>query len=182
MVINRHERILKASPKAVGVLIDSLSSSHDQLWPHNRGWPAIQFDRPLQVGAIGGHGPIGYDVKTYTPSQEIVFRFTVPKGFNGTHGLHLEVVSPNQTRLTHVLEAKLEGGMWFAWTFMFRPMHDALVEDALDNAQILFEPNIKRQSWSLYVRFLRFAMRLIRQASTKTKVEQIQAEVKHGSE
>jgi hypothetical protein len=168
MVFNRHERILKAPAERVGHLIDQLASSNDAVWPHNRGWPPMKFDRPLQVGAVGGHGPIGYTIDQYTPSQKIAFRFTAPKGFIGTHGLYLESINANQTRLVHELEAKLEGNMKFSWIFLFRPMHDALVEDALDNAQLLFEPKIKRQSWSWYVKFLRLMMRFIRQAASKS--------------
>ncbi len=177
MVINRHERILSAPIESVGYLIDQLASSNDSVWPHNRGWPPMKFDRPLQVGAVGGHGPIGYTIDQYSPSQKIIFRFTAPKGFIGTHGLYLERINENHTRLTHVLEAELEGNMRFSWTLLIRYMHDALVEDALDNAQILFEPNTKRQTWSWYVKFLRFVMRLIRKlASRKSIAAAVQTE------
>lgn len=178
MVINRHERILNATPETIGALLDKLASSDDLLWAHNRGWSPMKFDRPLQVGAVGGHGPIGYRIEQYIPNQKIMFRFTAPKGFIGTHGLYLKPINANQTRLSHVLEAKLEGSMWFSWTFLFRPMHDALVEDTLDNAQLLFEPNIKRKTWSLYVKFLRLMIRTIKQVSSKTKADQVKAELK----
>lgn len=179
MVINRHERTLNASSQTVGNLLNNLSSGQDQLWPYQKGWPPMKFDRPLQVGAIGGHGPIGYNVVQFTPSQKIVFQFTNPQGLVGRHYFYLEEITANQTRVIHLLEAKLEGGMWLAWTFLFRPMHDALVEDALDNGQTLFEPNIKRKNWSLYVRFLRFVMRIIRQANSKnTKTASVKNELK----
>jgi hypothetical protein len=58
-VINIHERVLDASIFEIGKLIDGLASANDKLWPHDR-WPAMKFDRPLSVGAIGGHGPIRY--------------------------------------------------------------------------------------------------------------------------
>jgi hypothetical protein len=46
----------------------------------------MRFDRPLAVGAIGGHGPIRYVVEAYDPGAMIRFRFTRPAGFDGVHG------------------------------------------------------------------------------------------------
>ncbi len=57
MVLNIHSRDLHTSRDAVGALLDSLASDQDLLWPGDR-WPAMRFDRPLQVGAVGGYGPI----------------------------------------------------------------------------------------------------------------------------
>ena len=83
-VVNIHERELPASPERVGALIDSLSSHEDSLWPKHS-WPPLEFDRPLSVGAVGGHGPVRYFVEAYTPCKSIRFRFTRPKGFSGYH-------------------------------------------------------------------------------------------------
>jgi hypothetical protein len=177
MVINRHERILKASSRTVGALLDQLASSNDVLWSHNRGWSPIKFDRPLQVGAVGGHGFFGYTIEQYIPGQKILFRFTAPKSLNGTHCVYLEPINSNQTRLVHVIEAEIKGIMWFLWTFMFSSLHNALTEDVMDNAQILFEPNTKRQTWSLKVRILRLVMPFIRKlASRKSITAAVQTE------
>jgi len=81
-VLNIHERELEADYEQVAKLIDSLSSEDDLLWP-NQCWPRMKFDRPLSVGAKGGHGPVGYVVEAYKPGESIKFRFTSPKGFNG---------------------------------------------------------------------------------------------------
>ena len=83
-VINIHECELDGTPEQVGLLIDSLASAEDALWPYQL-WPRMEFDRPLDVGATGGHGPVRYFVEEYTPGQSIKFRFTGPKGFNGFH-------------------------------------------------------------------------------------------------
>ena len=87
-VINVHERELLATPEQVGALIDSLASDEDALWP-NHSWPRMAFDRPLCVGATGGHGPVRYFVGEYVPGQAIRFHFTGPKGFSGYHGYEM---------------------------------------------------------------------------------------------
>lgn len=56
-VLNVHERELRATSEQVGALIGSLASRNDLLWPRHI-WPKMEFDRPLSVGATGGHGPI----------------------------------------------------------------------------------------------------------------------------
>jgi hypothetical protein len=57
MIRNVHERDLAAAPSEAGALIDGLAGEHDRLWPSER-WPAMRLDRPLAVGASGGHGRI----------------------------------------------------------------------------------------------------------------------------
>lgn len=54
-VINIHERILDTSLWEVGQLIGRLTSPRDMLWPRDR-WLAFKLDRPLSIGAKGGHG------------------------------------------------------------------------------------------------------------------------------
>jgi hypothetical protein len=87
-VLNIHERAFDAESAKVGSLIDSLSSEDDRLWPRHI-WPRMKFDRPLCVGAKGGHGPIRYFVEQYIPGKSIKFRFTGPKGFDGCHTFEL---------------------------------------------------------------------------------------------
>lgn len=88
-VRNVHERNLKVPSSRVGKLLDSLASPEDELRPHQN-WPPMKFDRPLEVGAIGGHGPIRYTIQDYEPGQYIRFRFSRPRGFNGTHSFEIE--------------------------------------------------------------------------------------------
>ena len=61
MITNIHERILKAPLSKVGELIDRLGSPDDPFWPRDR-WPAMEFDRPLGVGSVGGHDNVVGDV------------------------------------------------------------------------------------------------------------------------
>src|SRR5258706_10809497 len=91
-VYNVHARNLAAPADAVGALLDSLASPNDRLWPRES-WPRMTLDRPLAVGARGGHGPIGYAVEDYRPGRHVRFRFHAPQGFAGTHALDVEALS-----------------------------------------------------------------------------------------
>lgn len=108
MIVNTHERTLLASVQEVRQLMASLSSSEDRLWPR-QWWPAMTFDRPLSEGAVGGHGPIRYSIESYSPDESIVFRFSAPRGFHGTHAYYIEPVDESYTRLRHVLEMRITG-------------------------------------------------------------------------
>jgi len=164
-VINIHERVLHAPASEVGKLIDGLASEDDRLWPHRR-WPAMKFDRPLGVGAIGGHGPVRYAVESYVPSRSIHFRFVGPRGFLGGHRFEIEEVSEGRTILRHAIEMRLEGRARLQWPVVIRPLHDALMEDALDRAETCTGGQPSPRSWSLWVRFLRRALRPRRPART----------------
>jgi len=89
VVWNEHRRPLAAPVAEVRALIDGPASVDDRLWPHEH-WPAIRFDRPLQVGARGGHAPVRYSVVEYLPGRRIRFRFEAPSGFLGHHGFSVE--------------------------------------------------------------------------------------------
>lgn len=155
---NTHERTLNAPIGSLAPLIDQLASSQDCFWPSSR-WSAMKFDRPLAVGAIGGHGFIGYTVERYQPGREITFRFTSPKGLNGIHRLTLEELPGGKTRVKHVIDASLEGPMVLGWTLFIRFMHDALVEDGMDRAEAwVVQRQWKPRKLSPYVKSLRWLM------------------------
>lgn len=154
-VKNIHTRDLSSSLLHVGQLIDGLASEQDRLWPLES-WPAMRFDRPLSVGAVGGHGPIRYTVESYEPSTSIRFRFTAPDGFEGTHGFDVYEVRPGLVRLQHVLSMRLKRGAHLSWPLIYRWLHDALIEDALDRAEVAVSSRpVHRPSWSAWVRLLR---------------------------
>lgn len=115
----------------------------------------MKFDRPLGVGAIGGHGPIRYTVEAYERSRSVRFRFTGPRGFDGTHAFELVVVSADETRLRHVLAMEARGRAALTWPLVFRPLHDALVEDAFTTTEISLGMPPQVMRWSGRVRFLR---------------------------
>ena len=82
--ISLHSRRTTAPVDVIGSLIDTLASPDDRLWPR-RAWPAMRFDRPLGIGADGGHAFVRYHVAEYRPGRRIAFRLTGPRGLTGTH-------------------------------------------------------------------------------------------------
>lgn len=156
-VLNVHQRELRATPELVGALIDSLSSSSDALWPFHS-WPRMAFDRPLAVGAAGGHGPVRYFVEEYVPGWSIRFRFTGPKGFDGFHSFQISILSEQSVELKHTIQMVTHGPAIFSWPVIFRPLHDALLEDCLAKAQAsLGYPPLMRP-WSPWVKSLRWVL------------------------
>lgn len=115
----------------------------------------MRFDRSLEVGAVGGHGPIRYRVEQYEPGRRVLFRFTGPPGLNGTHEWRVAPAGDG-CRIRHSIDGRTAGAMRLAWPFLFRPLHDALIEDALDKAEgRLTGVPVPARPWSLRVRVLR---------------------------
>jgi len=157
---NVHERTMSGSTEAVAGLLDSLSGPNDRLWPGDR-WPPMKLDAPLRVGAVGGHGPVRYRVSEYCPGLKVTFSFDnsgLAAGFDGQHYFEAVPVG-EQVTLRHVLEAKCGLGTWLHWFAIIRPLHDALLEDALDRAERVLVPSSAASTrWSLWVRLLRLAI------------------------
>jgi hypothetical protein len=156
-VVNVHQRLLHAPPERVGALIDSLASPADALWPPT-GWPRMKFDRPLAVGAVGGHGPIRYTVEAYTPGQSVRFRLTGPRGFNGWHGFEVLDATSTHSVLEHRIEMQARGRGILTWGLAIRWLHDAAVEDVLTQAQRSLGLPAHAVPWSRYVRLLMWLM------------------------
>lgn len=155
---NTHERCLAAPANAAGRLIDGLGQRPDPLWPTDD-WPPMRFDRPLAPGAAGGHGPIRYRVEGHEPGRRVCFRFTGPPGLAGTHEFTVEE-TPQGCLLRHAIAGAATGNMLLAWPLLYRPLHDALIEDALDKAERTLTGVVARpRSWSWRVRLLRRAAR-----------------------
>ncbi|MEU3778642.1 SRPBCC family protein [Streptomyces sp. NPDC032472] len=155
-VHNVHERLLPATEEEVGALLDTLASGDgDRLWP-GRAWAPMEFDRPLAAGAVGGHGPVRYSVAGYAPGRWIRFAFTGPRGFHGFHELAVLPSGPERTVLHHTLTMTTGGPARLSWPLVWRPLHDACVEDALDRAELACTGTVSRPArWSPYVRLLR---------------------------
>ncbi|UVS78497.1 SRPBCC family protein [Actinokineospora sp. UTMC 2448] len=150
MIKNVHTRTVA---EGVGALIDTLAGPDDRLWPHDH-WPAMRFDRGLAVGAVGGHGPVGYTVEEHVPGRRVRFRFTAPDGFDGYHELTAE-----GAELRHELVMRARGLARLSWPLVFRPLHDALIEDAFDLACREMGVPHRPARWSAYVRLLRAVLR-----------------------
>ena len=163
MVRNVHERLYEtrlSAAEAGALLIDRLAGRDDALWPREE-WPPVRFDRPVGIGARGGHGPVRYTVEEYAPGRSVAFRFGAPRGFVGSHGFEVEQSAPGVVRVRHTLSMRLEGWARLSWPLAYRWLHDALVEDALDRAgaSIGCAP-ARRARWSVWVRLLRKALKL----------------------
>jgi hypothetical protein len=156
--ISIHSRRIEAPLATVGGLIDTLASPDDRLWPH-ADWPAMRFDRPLGVGAAGGHAFIRYSVEDYQEGRSILFRITGPKGFSGTHALDV-LEDGSATVLTHTIDGEITMAFAPKWFGVVRPLHDALMGDALDNAERETTGAVRTPArWSWWTRVLRKAFR-----------------------
>ena len=154
MIYNVHQRELAASPEAVGRLLDSLAGPDDEVWPPD--WPPLKLDRPLAVGAWGGHGPVRYRVENYDPGRRVVFRFEEPAGFDGHHEYVVIALSERSAILRQTLIMRTHGAARLSWPLLYRPLHDALIEDSLfQAAQSLGLRVSDPPQWSQRVRLLR---------------------------
>lgn len=154
---NVHSRQVDAPAARIGALIDRLSSRDDPVWPAPA-WPPLRLDQGLTVGAAGGHGPIRYHVEHVEPGRRVRFRFAPDVPFSGTHELVVESIDAARSRVTHVLEATPTGWSRVTLPLVIRWLHDALIEDLLDNVELAATGRAERPArWSAWVRLLRRA-------------------------
>lgn len=171
-VLNIHEREIPATTAEVGALLDSLASDRDALWP-KKTWTPMFLDRPLGVGASGGHGPVRYAVEEFTPGQMVKFRFSAPRGFDGYHRFEILPQGQDRAILRHTIDMNARGPALLTWPLVFRPLHDALLEDllALALASVGAIPLVR--PWSPGVKFLRWVLsggKVRKQQTPKPKV------------
>lgn len=156
-VVNLHQRLLAATPAQAGALVDALGTPQDPIWPAPR-WPRLRLDRPLQVGARGRHGPIRYEVQAYQPGALVQLRFTAPGGLDGWHAFEVLDATRCHCVLEHRIEMRLRGWARLTWPLVYAPLHDALIQDLLSNAQQAVGHAPRAVRWSPYVRLLRRAL------------------------
>ncbi len=153
-IVNIHSRHLPASVAQIGQLLATVASADDRVWPHEN-WPRMQLDRPVQVGAVGGHGPIQYRVAIYWPQECVRFEFT--SGSVGWHELQLQATGEHTCLITHTIQTQPNWKFRIAWLLVIRYMHDALVEDLFDKLEAQFHPLTQPKRWNVLVKLLRMA-------------------------
>jgi hypothetical protein len=85
-----HPRVARPVEQ-LGKILDTLAGPDDKIWPIERWSNApIGFDRPLAVGAGGGHGGIPYTIVAYEPGRRIAFEFEPGSGLRGHHRFEVE--------------------------------------------------------------------------------------------
>jgi hypothetical protein len=152
MLSNVHEREIDAPLARLSPLLERVGGPDDELWPSPAWWP-MTLDRPLAVGASGGHGGIRYRVSEHDRGRRVRFELHPGTGLLGHHELSLEALGPSRTRVRHVLVCRLRGAMRLVGPLLLVPLHDALVEDLLDDAERAATGTVRRPArWSPWVR------------------------------
>jgi hypothetical protein len=154
-VVNIHKRQLFQEINEVANLFDTLATDNDAIWPYEN-WPAIRFKDGLKVGSKGGHGIIRYKIIDFKKGERIIFEFTDPKGFSGTHQLFLKALSEKETEIIH--EIRMQTTTLRAtvlWVFVIRWLHDALIEEAFDKIENQFSEVKSVSQYNFWVNFLR---------------------------
>ena len=153
---NVQERIIHAPAAIVGSLLNDFGGPNDRLWP-SPPWPAAQLDNGLEVGSRGGHDQIRYEVTEFEPGRRVRMTFDKSAGINGYHELFVTPEGPDRCRLTHIVEGRTHGPAIFLWPTVVRWMHEAVVHDLLDNAELAAAGRLAgaASTWSPWVKFLR---------------------------
>lgn len=152
MLHNVHEREIAAPVERLAPLLDRLGGPDDELWPAPAWWP-MAFDRPLGVGADGGHGGVRYRVSEHDSGRRLRCELDPGTGLVGYHELSLEALGPGRTRVRHLLVCRLRGAMRLLGPTVLVPLHDAVVEDLLDNAERAGTGTVRTPArWSWWVR------------------------------
>ncbi len=152
---NVHERRIAAPVEEVGALLADVGRPDDRLWPAHD-WMPMTLDRPVGVGARGGHDDIRYSVIAYEPGRRVVFGFEPPTLLTGRHALEVEPLPDGTALMRHVLEAQPHGAYRLLLPLVIRWIHDAVIEDLLDRAELAMgRAPARPAAWSPWVRLLR---------------------------
>ncbi len=118
----------------------------------------MTLDRPLGIGASGGHGPIRYTCTQYIPGREAEFtldRKELSMGFLGRHVFEV-VPRPHGIIFRHTIDMELDFRNWLRWKFLVETIHDAVIEDLLDNAEKHVRGAVSQAArWGVRVRLIR---------------------------
>ncbi|MFE2996648.1 SRPBCC family protein [Nocardia sp. NPDC059246] len=156
MIWNIHQRELPVSAQQAGALLDAVAEPGNPLWPGEH-WPALILDRPLQVGADGGHGSIRYVCTAYEPGRAVEFTFAPGMPFAGTHTFEIIDRGERGCVMRHLVVARARATRGrLLWSLAIRWLHDAVLEELLDRAATeMGHPPAEPARWSPWVRILR---------------------------
>lgn len=133
-MINVHERWYPGHGAGeLGDLIDAVGGPHDRLWPRTGSFPPMRLNGPQVDLPAGGHGPMTYRTVAYEPGRRIVWRFDERVGLAGIHAIDL-LDGVGMVGLRHTIAARAVGRMRLVWPVGLRWLHDACVEELLDQA------------------------------------------------
>lgn len=154
MIHNVHTRVLACPQERAGELIDQIPGRSSPIWPVDH-WPAMLLDGPLGVGADGGHGPIRYRCTAYEAGRKVEFTFA--PGMMRPGATHTFTVQDGPRPGTSVVRHEVLGRPTrlgaLVWAAAIRPLHDAVIEDLFDRAQVAVgDPPPRRARWSPRVR------------------------------
>ncbi|MGW5816149.1 DUF2867 domain-containing protein [Streptomyces noursei] len=131
-----HARTVHAPAATAGALLDHVGGAPDPPFPAPA-WPPLRLDRPLGVGADGGHGTVRYRVVAHEPGRRI--RFAFAPGRSGASPGHRELtvrpLGPDRCRVEHVLESRLPLARRIAWHLAIGCVHATVSEELLDNLE-----------------------------------------------
>jgi hypothetical protein len=131
---NIHRRVIRAEPDVLGELIDAIATPDDRLWPVHDTVP-LKLEGPVAVGVRGGHGPARYEIVGHQPGRWVRFEFTRPSSLIGFHEFSVQP-HPNGSVFQHLLAARLTPGLWLGYPLLLRPLHNSVIELALDHAEL----------------------------------------------
>lgn len=157
-IVNIHKRIINQPKAQVAVLLTTLSTKDDKVWPKDK-WPAMRFKNGLSLGEKGGHGIIRYFVEDYEQGEFVIFRFLEPKGFNGIHKFEIDEINANTTEVKHSIIMKTDSLATLKWIIAIRWLHDALIENAFDTIENNYLEVKKHTKWNYWVRLCRFILK-----------------------
>jgi len=153
-VLNIHKRVINQPKEKVSELLETLSAKNDKIWPYEK-WPAMKFRKGLVESADGGHWPIRYLIEKYELKEFIQFKFSKPIGFNGIHKFEILELENGKTELKHTIDMDAVGKGLLIWVIAIRPLHNALLEDALDKVENQYLTEKRKTKWTIWVKILR---------------------------
>lgn len=157
---NVQRRVIPAPPERLGQVIDEITDPGRSVWPRPA-WPDLRLDNGPTPGSSGGHSTIRYTVTAYEPGRRLAFAFNQETGLDGWHELKVTTGENGRPTLVHTIEARTTGPMRWRWPLAIRWLHEALVQDLLDNAELAATGTLAHgpARWSPWVRLLRWWLR-----------------------